>query len=182
MQNSISEKKTLNTKTIVLIGLMGSGKSSIGSRLAKKLSLPFKDADDEIIASAKLSVAEIFKVYGEYEFRKLEERVIKRLLMGSKHVLATGGGAYMNEKTRNLIKQKGISVWLRADIETLLERTSRREGRPLLDNGNPKKVLKSLISKRHPIYSNADIIVDTGVQPHGEMVKKIVTAYDAIKG
>ena len=172
----------MTTKTIVLIGLMGCRKSTIGRRVANKLSLPFKDADDEIIASAKLSITEIFKVYGEHEFRKLEERVIKRLLKGSKHVLATGGGAYMNSKTRDLIKQKAISVWLRADIETLLERTSRRDGRPLLNSGDPKKTLESLIRSRHPIYSNADIIIDTGTQPHKKMVEKIVTAYNAIKG
>lgn len=146
---------------IVLIGLMGAGKTSVGRRLAQRLGLPFIDADDEIEKAAGCSIPEIFKVYGEQAFRDVEERIIQRLIGEGPMVLATGGGAYMAEQTRQNISKHATSVWLRANLETLVERTSRREGRPLLDAGSPRDVLSELMEIRYPVYASADIIVDT---------------------
>ncbi len=165
------------SKTIVLIGLMGAGKSSIGRRLAKALSLPFNDVDDEIISRVNCSIPEIFKKYGEPEFRKLEEQEINRLLQEPQHVLATGGGAFINKRIRAIIKKKGVSIWLKADLDILLERTSRRKDRPLINGPNPHKILKSLMSKRYPIYSKADLIIETGPQSHQDTVNKIKKKY-----
>ncbi len=149
-------------RTIVLVGLMGAGKSCVGRRLAKMLGLPFVDADDEIEEAAGCSIPEIFELYGEAEFRDGERRVMARLLDGGPQVLATGGGAFLNPETRATIRERGISVWLRADLETLLARTSRRTDRPLLRNGDPRETLSALIEERYPIYAKADITVDTG--------------------
>ena len=165
------------TKTIVLIGLMGAGKSSIGRRLAKALSLPFYDADDEIVSKINCSIPEIFKKYGEPEFRKIEQQEINRLLKGPQHVLATGGGAFINEKIQTIIKQKGISIWLSASLDVLLERTSKRGGRPLLEGCNPREILSSLIKRRYPIYSKADLIIETGRQSHQDTVDQIKKKY-----
>lgn len=163
-------------KSIVLIGLMGAGKTSIGRRLADALSLDFKDTDDEIIKAAGCSIADIFELYGEAEFRDLEERVIDRILHEPACVIATGGGAYMRENTRIKIDQNAITVWLRADLDILVERTGRRGGRPLLEQGNPREILKNLMDERYPIYANADVIVDTGPSGHDITVRKIVTS------
>ena len=165
------------TKTIVLIGLMGAGKSSIGRKLAAALSMPFKDTDDEIIAKFNCSIPEIFKKHGEPEFRRIEEQEIKRLLKEPQHVLATGGGSFINEKTRAIIKEKGISIWLKANLDVLLERTAKRKDRPLLNSPNPRKILKSLINQRYPIYSKADIIIETGPQSHQNTVNQIKKKY-----
>lgn len=150
-------------KPIVLIGLMGAGKTSVGRRLAQRLGTPFVDADDEIEKAAGCSIPEIFDVYGETAFRDVEERVIKRLIGDGPIVLATGGGAYMTPSTRDIIAERAVSVWLRASLDTLVDRTSRRSGRPLLETGeNPRQVLQDLMDIRYPVYKNADITVETG--------------------
>ncbi|KZB56860.1 shikimate kinase [Thalassospira lucentensis] len=139
---------------------MGAGKSCIGRMVAKALDLDFVDADREIEEAAGCSIADIFKLYGEEAFRDGEERVIARLLDGEPLVLATGGGAFIREKTRALILEKSISVWLRADLDLLLQRTSGRTHRPLLNNGDPRQILADLIEARYPVYAGADIIFD----------------------
>ena len=143
--NENSGPNVANGKTIALVGLMGAGKSSIGRRLADSLSLPFYDSDTEIEQAAGLSVSDIFSIHGEEEFRRGEQRVIERLLDGPQHILATGGGAFMNETTRALLKSRAITVWLRADLETLWRRVNKRDGRPLLKTENPKDKLRQLL-------------------------------------
>ncbi len=163
-------------KSIVLIGLMGAGKSSIGRRLADALFLEFCDTDDEIVKAAGCSISDIFELYGEVEFRELEERVIERLLHEKKYVVATGGGAYMRENTRSRIDDNAITVWLRADLDILVERTGRRGGRPLLEQGNPREILKELMDERYPVYAHADITIDTGPDGHEVTVRQIITS------
>jgi shikimate kinase len=152
-------------RTIVLVGLMGAGKTNIGRRLAARLNLPFFDSDSEIEAAAGETIEEIFRNRGEAVFRDGERRVIARLLGQPIHVLATGGGAFMDATTRAVIARHGVSVWLRADVETLLARVSRRSNRPLLKQGNPRAVLTELIERRHPIYAEADITIDSDDAP-----------------
>ncbi|MGB0574990.1 MAG: shikimate kinase [Alphaproteobacteria bacterium] len=149
-------------KTIVLVGLMGAGKTCIGKRLAQRLGLPFVDADDEIEKAADCSIDDIFELYGEPAFRDGERRVITRLLNEPVHVLATGGGAFVNKETRRDIKETAISIWIRADIELLLSRTGRRANRPLLKNTDPRKKLETLIKERYPAYEQADIVIESG--------------------
>jgi shikimate kinase len=149
------------SRSIVLVGLMGAGKTNIGRRLANRLHLPFIDADSEIEAAADATIEEIFQRHGEAYFRDGERRVIARLLDGPVHVLATGGGAFINAQTRARIRQRAISIWLRADIELLLARVARRDNRPLLKDGDRRAILAALIEKRYPIYAEADIIVDS---------------------
>jgi shikimate kinase len=149
------------SRAVVLIGLMGAGKSKIGRRLAVRLGLPFFDSDPEIEAAAGETIEEIFANRGERVFREGERRVIARLLTQPVHVLATGGGAFMDPLTRALIARRGISLWLRADLDVLVSRVSRRSDRPLLKEGDPRSILAGLIEKRHPVYSRADIIVDS---------------------
>lgn len=152
-------------KTVVLVGLMGSGKTSVGRPLAKILDLPFIDADDEIEAAAGYSISEIFERYGEAEFRKGERRVIERILKGPPVVLAAGGGAFMTPEIRKQIKETAVSVWLKADPATLHQRTRRTSHRPLLQTENPRKVLRDLVEKRYPVYGQADITVTTDNRP-----------------
>ena len=149
------------SRTVVLVGLMGAGKSNIGQRLAARLHLPFVDADTEIEAAAGETIEEIFQHHGEAYFRDGERRVIARLLDGPPHVLATGGGAFMDAQTRARIRARGISIWLRADLELLLTRVARRNNRPLLKDGDRRAVLAALIEQRYPIYAEADITVDS---------------------
>jgi shikimate kinase len=163
-------------KTIVLVGLMGAGKSSIGRRLAQRLGLGFVDADHEIEQAAGCSIEEIFQRHGETHFRDGERRVIQRLLERPAHVLATGGGAFMDPQTRAAIAGRGISVWLRADLELLIERTSRRNNRPLLKKGEPREILQKLVDDRYPVYALADICVDSGSGPPEEMVDRMIEA------
>jgi shikimate kinase len=160
--------------SIVLVGLMGAGKSSIGRRLATRLGMPFKDADAEVEAAAGCSIEEIFERFGEAAFRDGESRVIKRLLAEPPHVLATGGGAFMDPETRSLIRAEAISVWLRADLELLVARTSRRSHRPLLKQADPREVLSRLIEERYPVYGEADIVVDTDESPQDVMVDRVM--------
>ncbi len=161
---------------IVLVGLMGAGKSSVGRRLAKRLGLPFFDADQEIENAAGCSIDDIFSRHGEAAFRSGERRVITRLLNGGGHVLATGGGAFMDPETRAAISEKAISIWLNAELEVLLERVLRRHNRPLLKQGDPEQILRGLIAERAPVYALADITVTSGEGPHEDVVEKIVQA------
>jgi len=150
----------MTRRSIVLVGLMGAGKSSVGRRLAASIGLPFVDADHEIEAAAGCAVADIFELYGERAFRDGERKVIKRLLEGDPVVLATGGGAFMDTETRAEITSKGHSVWLRADLEMLIRRTEGRPHRPLLQKGDSRKTLQRLMDERYPVYELADVIVD----------------------
>lgn len=163
-------------KIIVLVGLMGCGKTSVGKRLAKELNIPFIDLDNQIENMANMSITEIFANRGEAYFRQLELTEIKKTLNGAPLVLATGGGAFINEEIRALIKEKGISVWINADLNTLLERVSRRNTRPLLENGNKEEILKELIDKRYPIYEQADITVNTSLGSHEVVLHRIIEA------
>ena len=155
---------------------MGAGKSTVGRRLADVLGRPFFDSDDEIEKAAGLSVADIFALHGESEFRRGEKRVLERLLKGPPHILATGGGAYLNAETRTLMRDKAITIWLNADLETLWKRVSRRNHRPLLQRPDAKGVLTDLLEKRSPIYSEADLIVRSVDGPHSQTVKTITEA------
>jgi shikimate kinase len=171
------------TKTVALVGMMGAGKTSIGKRLAARLDVPFADADHEIEEAADMTVAEIFAKYGEPEFRRLERNVISRLLHGKAKVLATGGGAWMDETTRAAMKAETFSIWLRAPVETLLGRVRKRQeheqARPLLNNDDMRGTLERLLLVREPIYALADMVLDSGDEPHGVLVDKIVAALAA---
>lgn len=164
------------TQTIVLVGLMGAGKSCIGRRLAQRLNVSFVDADTEIEQAAGCSIAEIFEKYGEAAFRDGERRVMSRLLEGPPTILAAGGGAFMDAETRQLIRQHAVSVWLRADLDTLASRTKGRGHRPLLNNGDPRETLAKLIEVRYPVYAEADITVDTGVDNPNVTCARVVEA------
>ena len=164
---------------IVLVGLMGAGKSSVGRHLAKRLGLSFFDADQEIEKAADCSIEDFFARHGEAAFRDGERRVIARLLDGPAHVLATGGGAFMDPETRAAIRVNGISVWLRADLEVLLERVMRRDHRPLLKQGAPREILQKLMAERDPVYAQADLTVTSGQGPHEDVVEQIVTSLQA---
>lgn len=161
-------------RSIVLVGLMGAGKSAIGRRLATRLGIRFVDADAEIEAAAGLSIEDIFEVHGEAAFRDGERRVIRRLLSDPPCVIATGGGAWMDEETRLAVTETGLSIWLRADIELLLSRVGRRNNRPLLNTGDKRETLERLIAERYPVYGEADVVVDTEDGPHDNMVDKVI--------
>jgi shikimate kinase len=163
-------------RAIVLVGLMGAGKSSVGRRLAHTLGLPFFDADDEVVKAARATIPEIFAEMGEAAFRDGERRVIARLLDGPPHVLATGGGAFMNAETRALIKAMATSVWLKADVDVLVRRVGRKNDRPLLQGKNPREVLQALSKERHPVYAQADITVDSIEGPHSATVQAVLAA------
>lgn len=167
-------------RTVALVGLMGAGKSAVGRRLAARLGLPFIDADTAIEEAAGCTIEEIFARHGEPEFRDGERRVIQRLLESEPaHVLATGGGAFVNAQTRARLKQQAVTIWLRADLETLLERVAKRSNRPLLKQGDPRAVLEKLIADRYPIYAEADIVVDTAPGPVEETVDRVLAALTA---
>ena len=165
-------------KTIVLVGLMGAGKTTVGRRLAKRLGLEFADSDFEIEKAAQMSIGEIFETYGEDYFRAGERRVIARLMGGPPRILATGGGAFINDETRALMKSEAITVWLDAELQVLVERTGRRDTRPLLKNGDPADILKKLLQERGPIYAEADIHIQSSEGPHDEVVESIVKALE----
>lgn len=170
----------MQNRSIVLIGLMGVGKTTIGRRLAKQLGMPFHDADAEIEKAAGRSVKEIFQDFGENAFRDGERKVISRLLEGSPIVLATGGGAWLDEDTRARVKAKAVSVWLKADVDVLVQRTARRNTRPLLADGDPKTILAELIQVRNPVYAQADLHVDSCAGPHETTVDKVMEALAAM--
>jgi shikimate kinase len=170
-------------RTIVLVGLMGAGKSNIGRRLAQRLGVEFVDADSEIEKAAGCSIADIFAVYGEAVFRDGERRVIARLLDAPPHVLATGGGAFMDKTVRDKVREKGTSVWLRADLDTLVARVSRKsEERPLLAGKNVREVLRALIDERYPIYAEADITIDSGRESPETTVGRVIAALKEREG
>lgn len=161
-------------RSVVLVGLMGAGKTSVGRRLARSLATPFKDADEEIVAAAGMSVADIFALYGEPRFREVERRVVARLLDEPPQVLALGGGAFIDPETRARVKSLALSVWLRADLATLLARTLRKKGtRPLLAGSDPHETLARLMEQRYPIYAEADHAIDTAAEPHEVVVQRI---------
>ena len=167
------------TRPVVLVGLMGAGKTTVGRRLASRLKVPFYDADQEIETSANMRIADIFEIYGEAAFRDGERKVIERLLGEGPHVLATGGGAFMNEKTRKLVLARSTSVWLRADLDLLVKRTALRDTRPLLRQGNPKEILGKLLAERGPIYALADVAIDSVEGPHNRTTDRVLRALAA---
>jgi shikimate kinase len=166
-------------RPLVLVGLMGVGKSSVGKRLGQRLHLDFVDADEAIEQAAGCSVSEIFARFGEPEFRAGERRVIRRLMAGGPQVIATGGGAFVDDETRALILADGIAIWLQADIDLLVERTAKRDTRPLLRQGDPKDILTRLAAQREPFYAQAPIHVLSGRGPHEVVVNQIVDALRA---
>ena len=165
-------------RPIVLVGLMGVGKSTVGRRLAKRLGLPFVDSDSEIEGAAGLSAAEVFERYGEKDFRDGERRLVARLIEGEMRVIATGGGAFVDARTRELLNERAITIWLDAPVEVLAERTARRDTRPLLRNANPKRTLERLSHERRPSYAEAHIHVRSGDGAHRDVVDTIVRALD----
>jgi shikimate kinase len=169
----------LGARSIVMIGLMGCGKSSIGKRLATRLGLPFVDADEEIEQAHRKSITEIFADHGEAYFRDGERKVIARLLSTGPRVLATGGGAFMNAETRDCIRKSGISVWLKAELPVLMRRVMRRDNRPLLKADDPEAVMRNLMQTRYPVYAEADIVVESREVPHETIVSEIVEALKA---
>lgn len=169
-------REHLGNRSIVLIGLMGAGKTSVGRRLAEKLGFAFVDADHAIEEAAGKSITDIFAEHGEAYFREGERRVITRLLGGGRQVLATGGGAYMNDETRARIKERGVSVWLKAPLELLMSRVMKRQDRPLLKADDPEAVMRGLIEKRYPVYAEADVMVESRDVQHGQMVNDVIRA------
>lgn len=167
---------SIRGRSIVLVGMMGAGKSSIGKKLAQRLQMNFIDADDEIEKAAGMKISEIFERFDESYFRDGERRVIARLIEGRPMVIATGGGAFINTETRTLIREKALSIWLDADLDILVERVSRRGHRPLLTGKNPRDVLRELGEIRNPIYAQADIHIRTDTAPHAKAVEIILKA------
>lgn len=165
-------------RSVVLVGLMGAGKTSVGRLLAARIGLPFVDADAEIEAAAGSTIEEIFAHDGEAVFRSGERRVIARLLAGPPRVIATGGGAWMDAATREAVRARGVSVWLRADLDVLVKRTGRRGGRPLLKQGEPREVLARLIAARYPVYAEADITVETGEESPEHVAERAIAAIE----
>ena len=153
---------------------MGSGKTTVGVRLARRLGISFVDSDAEIEIAAAHTVSEIFEKFGEEDFRNGERKVISRLISDKPNILGTGGGAFMDRETRKRLKDKTITIWLKADIDHLVERTSRRNTRPLLRDGNPEEILRKLAKKRYPVYGQAAITVETGAAPHEKVVNDII--------
>ena len=151
----------LGSRSIVFVGLMGAGKTAIGRRVATMLGLPFTDSDHEIESVSRMTIPDLFERYGEAEFRALEQRVIVRVLESGPQVLSTGGGAFMNAQTREVIAAHGLSVWLKAEVDILLDRVSKKQNRPLLKNADPRAVLEKLMTERYPVYALADVTVPT---------------------
>ncbi|KAF0097582.1 MAG: shikimate kinase [Hyphomonadaceae bacterium] len=176
LEANIAGSQTSLGRIIAFVGLMGAGKSTVGRRVASALNVEFCDVDDEIIVAAGRPIADIFQTLGADEFRAGERRVIARLLEKPPHILATGGGAFVNSTTRELLREKAVTVWLRADLDTLMQRVSRRNDRPLLQNDDPRGTMESLMQERYPIYAEADIIVDSVDGPHGQTVAKVIQA------
>jgi shikimate kinase len=166
-------------RTIALVGLMGAGKTTIGRRLAQALHLNFVDADAEIERAAGLSVADIFQLHGEADFRRGERQVIARLLKDPPHVLATGGGAFIDPATRGAMRERAITIWLKAPLEVLMRRVERRDDRPLLKGGDPQTVMKKLMEDRYPIYAQADLTIESTNSPHNAAVVAVIEALKA---
>lgn len=166
----------LGTRHLVLVGLMGAGKTSVGKRIAQRLHLPFIDSDNAIEEAAHMAIPEIFALKGEAEFRAGERRVIARLLGERQRVIATGGGAYMDAETRARIREKGISLWLKAELPVLMKRVLRRQDRPLLQNADPEATMRGLIEKRYPVYAEADVTILSEDVAHEVMVQTAIEA------
>lgn len=169
-------KAKLGKRSVVIVGLMGAGKSTIGKRVAQMLGLNFVDADTEIEAASRMTIPELFENYGESEFRDLERRVIKRILRTGPRVLATGGGAFMNEATRKAISRAGVSVWLKAELDVLMERVSRKSNRPLLKTADPRATMQKLMDDRYPIYALADLTIISRDERKDVMAAEVVEA------
>ena len=163
-------------RSIVMVGLMGCGKSAIGRRLAARLGIPFIDADEEIERAAGQSISDIFAAHGEAYFRDGERKVIQRLLANGSQVLATGGGAFMSAETRAAVRERGLSVWLRADLPVLMRRVGKRNTRPLLKTDDPEAVMRRLMSERYPVYAEADLVIESRDVAHEVIVEEIVAA------
>jgi shikimate kinase len=170
----------LGARSLVLVGMMGAGKSSIGRRLAARLGIAFVDADNAIEEAAGMTIPDIFATYGEAYFRAGETRVIARLLEGGPQVLATGGGAFMNPDTRAAIVAHGVSVWLKADFDVLMRRIKRRQDRPLLKTDDPGETLRTLMTERYPVYEQAEITIQSREVPHDKIVDEIVSALASV--
>jgi shikimate kinase len=168
-------------KTLVLVGMMGAGKTSVGRRLAGILGVPFRDADVEIETAAGCTINEIFERFGEPAFRSGERKVIARLLTDPPHVLAAGGGAFVDEETRQQIKRHAVSIWLRAPLDLLVQRVMRKDTRPLLRNTDSRATLERLLREREPIYAQADLVIESDEGPHDVVVKRIVAALDELR-
>jgi shikimate kinase len=173
-----AETRGWRSRPLVLIGLMGVGKSTVGRRLAKKIDWPFIDSDDEIEKAAGCSVADIFSMHGEPIFRDLEQKVIARLVSDRPVVIATGGGAWMQPAVREGIKAHATSVWLRADLDVLVDRVNRRDHRPLLETGDKRTILSKLMEERYPVYQHADLVVDSNSGPHERVVELVLAALE----
>jgi shikimate kinase len=172
--------EAIGDRSVVLIGMMGAGKTAVGKRLAQRLGFTFRDADQEIEAAAQKTIPEIFETDGEAFFRDKERRVIARLLADDDRlVLATGGGAFMNEETRSTIRQRGISIWLKAEIEVLMRRVRRKSNRPLLQTPDPEGTLRALVARREPIYAEADITVLSRDIAHDAVLDDVIAALEA---
>lgn len=169
----------LGDRCIVLVGMMGAGKTSVGRRLAQALQIPFLDADAEIEKAANLSIPEVFAQYGEAHFRERESRVVARLLLTGPAVLATGGGAYMSEETRQRCRERSVTIWLKAEASVLLDRVRKKGNRPLLDTPDPAAVMRRLLAEREPIYAEADVTITSRDSPHQALVSEIISAVDA---
>lgn len=178
-RRALGLRRFVPSRTIVLVGLMGAGKTKIGRRLALRLGLPFLDSDQEIEAAAGETIEEIFANRGERVFRDGERRVIARLLARPVHVLATGGGAFMDALTRAVIRRRGVSLWLRADLDILVQRVSRRSDRPLLKAGDPRAILAELIERRYPVYAEAAVTIDSGEGSPEATVNRAIMALAA---
>ncbi len=169
-----SALSALNGRSLVLVGMMGVGKSSIGKRVAATLELPFFDSDNEIEAAANMPITDIFETYGEDHFRSGEQRVIERLIEPPQKVLATGGGAFINDETRQLIKEKSCSIWLTAEFDLLMKRVRKRATRPLLKKPNPEQIMRDLLEVRSPIYAQANLQVESRNVPHEVVVCEVI--------
>ncbi len=174
-------RRVLGKRNLVLVGLMGAGKSAIGKLVASELGIPFIDSDHEIERVSRMSISDLFAAYGEAEFRALETRVIKRLLRSGPRVVSTGGGAYINENTRRHIKRGGLTVCLKADLDVLWERVSKRDTRPLLKTENPRQTLENLMNTRYPIYAEAEVTVISRDVRKETMVDEVLAAIAATR-
>lgn len=170
----IMKSSAILKRHVVFVGLMGAGKSAIGRRVATRIGARFRDSDAEIEKAAGMKISDIFAVHGEAEFRDGERRVIGRLLAEVPMVLATGGGAYMDDETRALMSEHATTIWMRAELDVLVKRCAKRNHRPLLRNGDPREILAGLMEKRHPVYAHADVIIDSRDEPHEIAVDAII--------
>lgn len=176
--NLTALRHRLGGRSIVFVGLMGAGKTVIGRKVAHALDLAFVDSDHEIESVSRMSVPDLFEAYGEIEFRALERRVLARLLKTGPQVVSTGGGAFLDATTRRAVTRQGVSIWLRADLDTLMERVAKKQNRPLLKNADPRAVMEKLIAARYPVYAEADVAVDTRDERKEIIASEVISALD----